>query len=167
MIIVEGMDNSGKSTLARVIAHHMGLKIQESEGPPRSDDEINERVDRYAKMHDYLFVRHPCISNEIYGKFRDEGNPITPDRMLAFYEHQPVLIYCDAGMRGLEGHVEKDHDSPEHLAMVFNKYAALLMEYRVWAARYTHFIYRIGDSMEQLAHCAHFYYEMRRNQWGR
>src|ERR1043166_7927791 len=74
VIVIEGMDNSGKSTLARVIADHMGLAIQESEGPPRSADEINERVDRYSSMRDtHLFVRHPCVSNPIYDCGRTEN----------------------------------------------------------------------------------------------
>jgi hypothetical protein len=160
MIVIEGMDNSGKSTLARVMGDYMGLIVQESEGPPRSEDEINARVDRYQDMHERLFVRHPVISNAIHGKFREEGNPITPGREMIFYEAKPILIYCDAGLRGLEGHVEKAHDSPEHLELVTSKYMELLREYRLWAAEYAHFIYRIGDDMDQLTSTVYFY-----NQW--
>lgn len=158
MIVVEGMDNSGKSTLAAQLAEYMDLFVQESEGPPRSDEEINERVDRYHTMADkYLFVRHPVISNAIYGKMRPEGNPITPGRTMIFYDAQPTLIYCDAGDRGLTGHVEKDHDSEEHLSLVDTNYKALLEEYRLWAAQHAHFIYRIGDDMDRLISTVYFY----------
>lgn len=157
MIVIEGMDNSGKSTLAQAMADYMELIVQESEGPPKSDDEINERVDRYQSMTGRLFVRHPVISNKIYGKFRPEGNPITPGREMIFYDARPTLIYCDSGARGLVGHVEKDHDSPGHLQLVEKNAADLLQEYRLWAAQHAHFVYRIGDNMDQLIHTIYYY----------
>lgn len=148
-IIIEGHDNSGKSTLARKMAEYMQLKIQESEGPPLSDDEINQRVDRYETLKDTLFVRHPVISNSIYGQFRPEGDPITEGRRLLFYGNQHVLIYCDA-QRGYSGHVLKDHDTPEHQELLHRRKDELLTAYRIWAAQNAHFVYRIGDDMDQL-----------------
>ena len=150
MIVIEGMDNSGKSTLAQALADYLELIVQESEGPPKSDEEINERVDAYEKMVDRIFVRHPVISNAIYGKFRPEGNPITPGRTMIFYESKPLLIYCDAGERGFDGHVLKDHDTPRHQELLNTHKVDLLQEYRLWAAQYAHFIYRIGDDMDEL-----------------
>lgn len=162
MIVIEGMDNSGKSTLAQGLADYMQLFIQESEGPPLSDEEINERVDRYDGMGtDYLFVRHPVISNAIYGQFRPEGNPITPGRTMIFYEAQPLLIYCDAGERGFEGHVLKDHDTEVHQQLLMRRKDELLTAYRLWAAQHAHFIYRIGDDMDELIAAVHFRNEYR------
>lgn len=159
MIVIEGMDNSGKSTLAERMGSYMDLVVQESEGPPRSDKEINKRVDKYEKMEGRLFVRHPVVSNAIYGKFRDEGNPITPGRTMLFYEARPCLIYCDAGDRAFEGHVLKDHDTQEHQDLLNKNQAALLQEYRLWAGQYAHFVYRIGDDMDQLIASVFFYLE--------
>lgn len=157
MIVIEGMDNSGKSTLAREMADYMELIVQESEGPPLSDEEINERVDKYAEMQGRLFVRHPVISNAIYGLFRPEGNPITPGRTMLFYEAKPILIYCDAGERGYEGHELKPHDTERHQKLLSENQQNLLREYRLWAAQYAHFVYRIGDDMDQLIATVHFY----------
>lgn len=157
MIVIEGMDNSGKSTLAAELCDYMGLIVQESEGPPKSDDEINERIDRYAAMQDRLFVRHPVVSNAIYGLFRPEGNPITPGRTMEFYEGNPILIYCDAGDRGYEGHELKDHDTERHQQLLAQNQLALLREYRLWAAQYAHFIYRIGDDVERLKSTIYFF----------
>jgi hypothetical protein len=159
MIVIEGMDNSGKSTLAETMANYMELIVQESEGPPLSDEEINDRVDRYEQMEGRLFVRHPVISNAIYGKFRDEGNPITPGRTMIFYEANPILIYCDAGSRGYEGHELKPHDTERHQTLLTNNQQALLNEYRLWAAQYAHFVYRIGDDMARLISTVHFFHE--------
>lgn len=150
MIVIEGMDNSGKSTLGEALAAYMDMIVQESEGPPLSDEEINERIDRYAEMKDRVFVRHPVISNAIYGQFRPEGNPITPGRTMLFYEAKPLLIYCDAGERGYEGHVVKPHDTERHQALLNENQQSLLYAYRLWAAQYAHFVYRIGDDMDEL-----------------
>lgn len=159
MIVIEGMDNSGKSTLAEEMANYMELIVQESEGPPLSDEEINARVDRYEQLEGRLFVRHPVISNAIYGKFRDEGNPITPGRTMIFYESNPILIYCDAGERGYEGHELKPHDTERHQTLLTNNQQALLNEYRLWAAQRAHFVYRIGDDMDRLISAVHFFNE--------
>lgn len=156
-IIIEGMDNSGKSTLGIKMANYLELKVQESEGPPLSVEEINERVDRYHLMKDTLFVRHPVISNPIYGQVRPEGDPITEGRRLLFYDAQHILIYCDAGQRGLGAHVKKAHDTERHLQDITNHYNKLLYLYREWAAEHAHFVYRIGDDMDQLTSTVLFY----------
>lgn len=150
MIVIEGMDNSGKSTLGAALADYLDLLVQESEGPPLSDEEINARVDKYADLNDRVFVRHPVVSNAIYGSFRPEGNPITPGRTMLFYEAQPLLIYCDAGERGFDGHVLKDHDTEVHQKLLATKQVELLKEYRLWAGTFAHFVYRIGDDMDEL-----------------
>jgi hypothetical protein len=150
MIVIEGMDNSGKSTLGEALAEYLDMVVQESGGPPLSDEEINSRVDAYAELNDRVFVRHPVISNAIYGKFRPEGDPITPGRAMLFYEAKPLLIYCDAGDRGFDGHILKDHDTEVHQKLLATKQEELLKEYRLWAAQKAHFIYRIGDDMDEL-----------------
>lgn len=158
MIVIEGMDNSGKSTLARKLADYFGYDIQESEGPPKSAEEINERVDRYSRLTNVVFVRHPVSSNAIYGQMREEGDPITYGRSMTFYESRPLIIYCDAGERGLGGHVIKESDTPEHLEKLKDNYHKLLGLYRIWAAQHAHFTYRIGDDMDQLIATVYFYY---------
>lgn len=161
-IIIEGHDNSGKSTLAVKLAQYMEFKIQESEGPPQSDEEINERVDRYDELEDTVFVRHPVISNSIYGQFRPEGDPITEGRRIIFYERPHILIYCDA-QRGYEGHQIKDHDSPDHLKLLELHQSELLKAYRIWAAQHAHFVYRIGDDMDQLVSTIYFFHTFQSN----
>jgi hypothetical protein len=161
MIVIEGMDNSGKSTLGLGVAEYMGWAIQESEGPPRSDEEINERVDRYARLEQFIFVRHPVSSNAIYGQVRSEGDPITLDRQLAFYDAKPILIYCDAGSRGLTSHVVKEHDTEKHLQDITENYNKLLALYRTWAAEHASFIYRIGDDMDLMIRQIHYAYAWR------
>lgn len=150
MIIIEGMDNSGKSTLAVTLALRLSYDIRESEGPPRDAREINDRCRRYSRLQNTVFVRHPVISNAIYGQFRPEGDPIEDAVRKEFYAGKHLIIYCDQMERGLLGHDEKDHDSPEHLAMIREQQLNIRALYREWAIHHAHVLYRIGDDMDRV-----------------
>lgn len=163
MVVIEGMDNSGKSTIAQYIGAYIRRPVMESEGPPvardgmTAEEEINQRVDKYERFGDsFLYDRHPVVSNEIYGSVRAEGNPITPGRSMLFYEQRPIFIYCDAGTRGLDAHVQKAHDTEKHLDDITKNYETLLTAYRTWAAKHAHFCYRIGDDPDQLTTAVNF-----------
>lgn len=147
MIVIEGMDNSGKSTLATYLASHLRMTVQESEGPPISRDEINDRIRRYQRLKNTIFVRHPCVSNVIYDAVRpqNERNLIDEELIEQFYDADPTFIYCDAQERRMEGHLAKAHDTAEHLDRVHRFYPILLSYYREWAINYAHIVYRIRD----------------------
>lgn len=153
-IIIEGMDCSGKSTLALKIAEQTWRQIQESEGPPRPGENINDRIRRYSEMqlHTMVYVRHPAISQPIYSGLAGNVQTVDPDVLAQFYAdvaaNKYILIYCDPAERGLEGHVIKEHDSPEHIAAVEDKYNALVGAYRQWAGRHAHLVWRIGDDAD-------------------
>ena len=152
MFIIEGHDNSGKSTLARKLQSELpGYSLQESEGPPRSAAEINERCIRYMERVDagekLIFVRHPVISNAVYGSFRPEGDVIREDVRFRFKARRPIVVYCDPLDRGLGDHVVKDHDTKEHLALLEANHQRILEAYRNWAIRNATFWYRIGDDV--------------------
>jgi predicted HAD superfamily Cof-like phosphohydrolase len=149
-IVLEGHDNSGKSTLAQAIARRVGRKVISSEGPEKYPGELKERVAYYSLQQDAVFDRHPCISDPIYAIAR--GKPSSMDSVLIhnFYNDPAVFIYCDPGTRGLGGHVGKEHDTPEHLAAVESNYQSILAKYRQWGVDHAHFIYRIGDDPQPL-----------------
>jgi hypothetical protein len=153
MIVIEGMDATGKSTLARRLATELKLQIQESEGPPQSYSEFHARILRYFEMKDtHLFVRHPLVSNPIYDLARiQENHPIVkmPDDLyFAFYDIvRPTFIYCAPSSYQVDHNV-KDHDSPEHLAMIERRRDTLLRGYSDWALKHAHIVYRIGDSTD-------------------
>jgi hypothetical protein len=155
MIIIEGHDNSGKSTLAKALADYLGYTVQESEGPPRSADEINRRcveyLERAFRRDSVIWVRHPVISNAIYGSFREEGDPIRPEIRAEFYRiKNRVLIYCDPLARGLSDHVVKPHDTRAHLKLLELKHTLILDAYRKWAIENADIMYRIGDNMQRV-----------------
>lgn len=147
MIVIEGPDNSGKSTLGLYIAQQLGWSVRESEGKPRSATDLDERCERYALLEQTIFVRHPVVSNPIYSHVHGNDGPSMPHR-LRFYQSKPLLIYCDPGLRGLKGHVIKEHDDLEFLAELEAKNDEVLANYRRWALEHARVVYRIGDSMD-------------------
>lgn len=160
MIVVEGVDNSGKSTLIKalqVVLPHW--TVQASEGPPKHPGEQDERVTRYLRdlPPTTIFDRHPCVSQPIYGQMRTHTDKISSGLITQFYSSAPLFIYCDGGSRGLTGHVSKlAHDTPEHLASVDKNYVALLQAYRRWAIEHAFMTYRIGDSMSRIIKVVEF-----------
>ena len=153
MIVIEGMDNSGKSTLCRQIsAMFPAWQIQVSEGPPKYQGEQNERVNRYLRFpRNTIYDRHPCVSQPIYGQMRSHSDSIDQSLIDAFYAQRPLFIYCDPGARGMSGHVERGEvDTPLHVAAINENYNELLRMYREWALSHAVIMYRIGDPMARI-----------------
>lgn len=157
MIVLEGVDNSGKSTLARRLQVLTKWPIIASEGPPKYSGEQNDRVKGYFQRYprDVIFDRHPCVSQNIYaGTLRGSKDLIDSTLVEQFYSARPLFIYCDPLERGLGGHVIKNNsiDKPEHLDQIAKSYARLLEVYRAWALTNALFYYRIGDPVERIVH---------------
>lgn len=158
VIVIEGVDNSGKSTLANRMKDFFlpSCTIQRSEGPDKGNGEINERIRTYnvmisqsARSGTLIFDRHPCISEPIYSRYRGIRQcSVDPMLIENFYERHPLFIYC--ADRGLRGHVEKKHDKPEHLTSIKDNHNAIVEDYMFWALSRAHIIYRVGDDMERV-----------------
>lgn len=153
MIVIEGLDATGKTTLAKAIALEFNLHIQESEGPPRSQSEFIDRIERYMRMDRTIFVRHPLVSNPIYDLGRPESQIVyvPPVYFEAFYHaHRPIFIYCEPNEEIKVTHDIKDHDTPEHLDMIEKKHHILREGYVNWALTHAHLMYRIGDDPHRI-----------------
>lgn len=151
MIVIEGPDNAGKSVLASRLSEHFSLPVQASEGPPKHPGELNARLMRYSSLSLTIFDRHPIVSQPIYCKLRG-GDPEFDVTLWTkwLYDRKPIFIYCDPGLRTLDGHNVKEHDTKEHLAQISEGQTYLLTAYREWAINHATFVYRIGDNVERL-----------------
>ncbi len=154
-IIVEGADNSGKSTLIRHLSGSLGIPVVPGEGPGWSDDEINERVRRYALIDNAIFDRHPCVSQPIYNHFR-VGGPRIDDQLLSeFYQQDVLFIFC-RGSGSLEGTVWRDVDQRidgagmTHEQNVRSNHDRICGAYDEWGTRHAHVVYRIGDGFAKV-----------------
>ena len=161
MIIIEGVDATGKSTLAEHLARYNDRKtvIQESEGPAKSLDEMMARVERYRQLEEeaeqggreIIFVRHPLVSEPLYANFVHRREPhVSPEAVSQLYDRRPLIIYCEPPGFPVH-HVLKSTDTPEFLAKLEEGKARLLLGYRQWALSRANVIYRIGDDILQIA----------------
>lgn len=150
-IILEGPDNSGKSTLAQELSRQLNRPIVSSEGPEKYPGEVNERIERYSQIKvPVIFDRHPVISQPIYSMIKQNT---LPDEQLSknFYNQPLVIIYCRANPnRGMNEHLIKAHDTPEFVEKVTTQYKELVHAYDTWALEKAHLIYRIGDDVNNL-----------------
>jgi adenylate kinase family enzyme len=118
MIILEGPDGSGKSTLGFKISEEIGLPIIHSGGPPKSEEELTLRV--IYSQDNSLLDRHPYLSEIIYGTLNGRTPMITFDKTwLWLSNNKPLIIYCSPGLdyllKNLDKLKTKAHKSAEHL----------------------------------------------------
>lgn len=105
MLIVEGPDGSGKSTLVKRLCHDLDLplaeKVVSSDTKPKVDlaEWTEDNIDRGFQFT--VFDRHRLISEPIYGPIlRDKQDPSFMDlgwldnKVWRFYACKPILIYC-------------------------------------------------------------------------
>lgn len=157
-IVVEGMDNSGKSMLVKYLSDQLGLAVSQGQGPPRFIGDMNSRVGALLFEDWKVFDRHPAVTNPIYDLGRAEMqmpiDPISIELLARFYATRPLFVYCDPLFRGMTGHTHREAtDLPSHMAMVSQCYHILLTGYRTWALQHADLIYRIGvydDGMKRI-----------------
>ena len=153
MIILEGPDGGGKSTLAELLAQTLNLNHIRSEGPEKYPGEINERISKYHKeyggRHNAMFDRHPCVSQLAYSLVHQQSKP--DDKLVArLYTMRPLFIYCRPDPTNKTHTASGEWDTPEYLRSVEDNYDKLMKWYDQWALWNAHYIYRIGDPVRPI-----------------
>lgn len=99
MIVAEGFDNTGKSTLMKRLEAYLKVSGHMSNGRPHNPSEMYQRMMNYLStpgisIHDRIH----CISDQVYGPIlRRENLFETPlgDAILAEFKATPhIIIYC-------------------------------------------------------------------------
>lgn len=147
MICIEGPDNSGKTTLAKTLSQHLGLPIHHSGGPPKLESEVEGRC-RMLSINPSPFIldRYPAISEMVYGPLLRPHLEFTSgtdwvDRSL---KSGWIFIYCrpsDEHLLSLEGHVLKEHETPEHFEQVKKRAWSIITTYDDIMSLVPHFRY--------------------------
>lgn len=140
-IIIEGVDGSGKTTLARRLSNLMYIPVMLGAGPERYPDEMQDRITAYdvvASKTPIIFDRHPCISDYIY----NEKNWQAPPNLMSMF-----MIYCTAPADPNYSHEVTDTQAMR--AKVDNQYSVLCKRYEdlFRVNRNAHY-YTLGDSIE-------------------
>ena len=101
LIIVEGMDNSGKTTLVQRLSEDIKLLVMNNKRKPRDEAEMRDylRLVNHVQWHFPTILDRLCtISEPIYGCLRKSGPVITPARadwhLLELKAMNPLIIYC-------------------------------------------------------------------------
>lgn len=153
MIIVEGPDGAGKSTVVKRLAADLDIPV----APRVVDKDTNAMVDLKRWVEDNLdqgltpviFDRHRLISELIYGPLFGRVAPgfDDPDWLLevrtSFEELQPLVLWC---MPSLETVTSNIMTSPENsilqdLDLINTLYDEYRLECRGWCQVHDQFLY--------------------------
>lgn len=99
IIVVEGCDNSGKTTLALALAKHLkAIFLKTERVPPFADDlfayhRILEKAVQYGE-HRVVSDRHAAISDPIYGPIIRGHTRLREDDVNRCIEEMDVIVYC-------------------------------------------------------------------------
>jgi len=119
IIILEGPDNAGKSTLAEKLSVDLEVDLVHPGGPPKNIVEVIARCQEQLTTFqlstevDFIYDRVTCISDYVY-RGRHEF-----DRMFGVYHaslrmaKNVIIIYCrpsDERLRNFSDHIQKDHE---------------------------------------------------------
>lgn len=153
-IVIEGVDASGKSTLANFLSIKLRMPVKESEGPTRHITDFLERTSRYEQLENTIIVRHPHVSESIYGTARGTYDAYTKDPRFQeslgrYAQLRPLTIHCMPPTISLH-HKIKAHDTDDHIKLLQTHKHAICGLYRAWAQLDADFHYQIGYSMHRL-----------------
>lgn len=161
-IIIEGMDATGKSTLARYLADELGYIVKESEGPIYSPEELTDRLQRYDELSrrhggGVIFVRHPLISEPIYATHVHKREPFhtfgQSEYKLKLMVPKPIIVVCKPSGKKVD-HQLKIFDTPEYLDALDEARVYVEQEYEEWVYIGLGAIpYRIGGETRYIKLC--------------
>lgn len=136
MIWLEGMDASGKSSLANELMDRfnddggLGYSLIHSGGPEKHPGEIMERIRALPRKGKFILDRHPLISQHVYAR-TDKDPPatsFTQDQVagwLSALPKMPVIVWC----YGRAPHVMKEGESADHAEFLKQKWETLNNKY--------------------------------------
>lgn len=98
MFILEGPDGSGKSVLSEKLGRLLGVPVLHHGGPPRSSEELGERLERQFDSFGHIIDRSPIVSERVYGPVI-RGSMLVDESYLKkwterFRMRGWILLYC-------------------------------------------------------------------------
>lgn len=132
LIIVEGLDNSGKSTLIESLSKDLRLPAARSNmiGPTTEQIEAYDNWLRAAPAQAAVTDRHPAISDLVYGPIIRGGTESSLDLALAYRNRpQTVLIYCCPPFHRIQdtfSEREQMKGTHESLPLLYNAYELVM-----------------------------------------
>lgn len=169
MIVVEGPDGSGKTTLVNRLCTEFGIEVRPractSDGGPVEDLPGWIRRDLLMNPDYGIYDRYPLISEMIYGPtLRSDADRLGRNEeqlnwlLEQFYNNHPLIIYCLPPQMVVRANVASSHDGDTpHLQGVL-KYVDTL-----WAAYW--YRYNLDLSVEGKLHVMRWDYTSSANDY--
>jgi thymidylate kinase len=99
VIIVEGMDNSGKTTLVNYLAETFNLPVIHSPGPKADLNYFMvEAMMTELKNEQVIYDRFPAFSERVYGPILRGRDHIQERYLVLLAALKPYIIHCDPGL---------------------------------------------------------------------
>ncbi len=169
MIILEGPDNSGKTTLANQISGVIGFPVVHAGGPCKTPAEKAVRVfDCFNNcslevIQDRNFIISDQVYNLVLNKVRDYN--IFPLEYKLRTVYKPFIIYCrpsDKILFDFTNHKVKDHETKEHVNNVILNQSKIVAYYDALMPAISYCTYNFEeDSLEDLIKTIKIYLENR------
>jgi len=132
MIVLEGPDLSGKSTVGKMLEDMLGVNAYHFGGPVKTKIGFEDRLN--SAPNAFLYDRHPTISEQVYGTIGDR-TPLIPAEELTqmLIDLDPLVIYCDPGLPFLLTQLKhlksKPHKNQNHVDQVRENYTKIYNKY--------------------------------------
>ena len=121
-IIIEGPDNSGKTTLANRLSDKLKMPIFHAGGPPGSNELAERFCDKQYQLskNPVILDRITPISRQVYeNRFQE---PSLMDWLVKFIEKpRNIVVYCrppNENLMDFSTHEIKEHDTDDHIAYI-------------------------------------------------
>ena len=129
MIILEGCDASGKTTLLNHLAERFKLAIVRSRGKPQTDIDI-VRYNAWASScpQPLILDRHPAISDLVYGPIIRGHSPAKP-QYAQFVANTNFLVFCQPPLEVVKANIHNEvqmEGVAEKLDRLYLGYVALM-----------------------------------------
>ena len=96
IIIIEGQDGTGKTTLGKYLAELYNIPFHQSRGPRRSRAEFDKGLEQDAALSSGILDRLTLISDWVYKRSARKCPFHHPEEIVNYLkQHQAVLIVCD------------------------------------------------------------------------
>ena len=138
IIILEGPDNAGKSSLAKRLSCDLHVEVIHPGGPPKNIVEAiarcfeQERTFEIGTQLNIIFDRVTCISDMIYRGIPEYHNVFGLFQDQIRYRKNIVVIYCRPSierLRNFDDHVTKDHEDESVVQHAKDNVERIIFEY--------------------------------------